>query len=49
MSLMNEYIAKRWDVKQFENELIALIKQYNKIRETYLIVYASAFECYHRR
>lgn len=44
MSLMNEYIAKRWNVKQFENELIALIKQYNKIRDTYLIVYASAFE-----
>jgi len=41
---MNEYIAKRWDVKQFENELITLIKQYNKIRETYLLVYASAFE-----
>jgi len=44
MGLMNEYISKRWKVKQFEDELIRLIKAYNKIRDSYLFVYVSAFE-----
>lgn len=44
MSLMNEYIAKQWNVKQFEDELTKLIKKYNRIRGTYLFVHVSAFE-----
>lgn len=42
MSLMSEYIGKDWTVEKFEKELIELIKKYNQIRQSYLLIYASA-------
>lgn len=42
MSLMTEYIKKRMGVKDLENELRMLISEYNKVRNTYLIIYAGA-------
>jgi len=42
MSLMNEYINKRYGAKELEDELKSLIQKYNKLKDTYLIVYSSA-------
>lgn len=45
MGLMSEYIAKQWGAFELQEELIALIKrynEYNKEKNTYLFVYASA-------
>lgn len=42
MSLMNEYINKKLSVPELESELLRLISEYNKLRGTYLFVYASA-------
>jgi len=45
MGLMNEYIQKiksGWKPKNFEDELLRLIKEYNKLRSSYLLVYSSA-------
>lgn len=42
VSLMGEYIEKRWSAKDLENELFGLIKKYNAIRKTNLIIYAGA-------
>ncbi|MFZ3065945.1 MAG: ATP-dependent Clp protease proteolytic subunit [Nitrospirota bacterium] len=42
MSLLNEYISKRMVGKELEAELQRLISQYNKLRGTYLFVYAAA-------
>jgi len=42
MSLLDEYIKKGIDIKVLENELVTLIKNYNKTRNTYLFVYNAA-------
>jgi len=39
---MNEYINKRYGAKELEDELKSLIQKYNKLKDTYLIVYSSA-------
>jgi len=41
MSLMNEYINRRLSGPQLESELLNLISKYNKLRDTYLFVYAA--------
>jgi len=43
MGLMSEYINKRMSGNQLEEELLKYIGIYNKIKDTYLIVYSSAF------
>jgi hypothetical protein len=42
MSLLSEYINKRMGGTELEAELLRLISEYNKLRGTYLFVYASA-------
>lgn len=42
MSLMNEYIKKRWGSQELQHELQVLIKKYNDKKRTYLIVHAAA-------
>lgn len=42
MSLMNEYINKRLGGPELESELLRLIAEYNKLRNTYLFVYTAA-------
>ncbi|MCK4447997.1 MAG: ATP-dependent Clp protease proteolytic subunit, partial [Candidatus Marinimicrobia bacterium] len=42
MGLMNEYINRRLSVPELESELLKLISEYNKLRNTYLFVYAAA-------
>jgi len=42
MSLLNEYISKRMSGRDLESELLRLIAAYNKLRGTYLFVYAAA-------
>ena len=42
MGLMSEYIDRRMSPKEMEEELLKLISKYNKIRNTYLFVYAGA-------
>ncbi len=42
MSLMTEYISKKLSTSDLESELLKLISQYNKLRNTYLLVYAAA-------
>lgn len=44
MSLMNEYIKRKSSVPDLESELLNLISKYNKLRNTYLFVYAAAVE-----
>ncbi len=41
MSLMGEYIKKGWSGTELESELLRLISEYNKLRSTYLFVYAT--------
>ncbi|MCD6134652.1 MAG: ATP-dependent Clp protease proteolytic subunit [Candidatus Omnitrophica bacterium] len=42
MSLMTEYIRKRLSANELEKELIYLISKYNKKRDSFLLVFASA-------
>jgi hypothetical protein len=42
MSLMKEYIDRRPSPPELESELLKLISEYNKHRDTYLFVYAAA-------
>ncbi|MCF7908537.1 MAG: ATP-dependent Clp protease proteolytic subunit [Candidatus Omnitrophica bacterium] len=42
MSLMTEYINKRLSAQELEKELMALISKYNKKRDSFLLVFASA-------
>lgn len=42
MGLMSEYIDKRMSAKDMELELLKLIGKFNKLRDTYLFVYAGA-------
>ena len=42
MSLMSEYINRKLSVSELESELLKLILEYNKLRDTYLFIYASA-------
>jgi hypothetical protein len=47
MGLMGEYIHKiqsGWKPKNFQDELLRLIREYNKIRSSYLLVYSSAID-----
>ena len=39
---MNEYIDRKMSASELEEELIGLIKEYNRLRGTYLFLYASA-------
>lgn len=41
MSLMNEYINRKLSPSDLEVELLKLISKYNKLRSTYLFVYAA--------
>ncbi len=42
MSLLSEYINKKLSIPELESELMKLISNYNKLRNTYLLVYAAA-------
>ncbi len=42
MGLMNEYIERRLSATDLQSELQKLISNYNKLRETFTMVYASA-------
>ena len=46
MSLMNEYIErirkKGWSALELESELLKLISEYNRLRDTFLFVYSTA-------
>ena len=42
MSFINEYINRRLSGPDLESELLKLISEYNKERDTYLFVYAAA-------
>lgn len=42
MGFMSEYINRKLGIEDLENELIKLIKTYNKLRGAYLVVYAGA-------
>jgi ATP-dependent protease ClpP protease subunit len=44
MSLMNEYIDQNLSIAEIEDALLDLIKEYNSKQDTYLIIYAVAFE-----
>lgn len=44
MSLLNEYINKKLSGIDLVNELIRLISEYNKLRGTYLFIYAASIE-----
>ena len=44
MSLINEYIGKGFGSNELEKELLRLISEYNKLRDTCLLVYAAAAE-----
>ena len=43
-SLLKEYIEKRMSATDLQNELTRLIYEYNKIKKTYLLIYAVDFE-----
>ena len=43
-SLIGEYISKRMSAIDLENELKRLIAEYNKIKDSYLLIYASDME-----
>lgn len=42
MSLLNEYISKKLSGVELEAELLRLIAEYNKLRDTYLFVFSAA-------
>ena len=44
MSLMNEYISKKFTAKNYEDELLRLISEYNKNLDTYLLVFYTSLE-----
>ena len=44
MSLISEYINRKLSIPELESELMKLISNYNKLRNTYLFVYAAAIE-----
>lgn len=44
MSLLNEYINRKLSGTDLENELLRLISEYNKLRGTYLFMYAASIE-----
>lgn len=44
MSLIIEYINRKLSIPELESELMKLISNYNKLRNTYLFVYAAAIE-----
>lgn len=43
-SLLNEYISKRMSAMDFESELMRLINEYNKYKNTFLLIYAVDLE-----
>jgi len=43
-SLLNEYIEKRMSAMDLENELMRLIKEYNKIKKSFLVIIAADME-----
>jgi len=42
MSLLNEYINRKLSGTDLENELLRLISEYNRLRGTYLFIYAAS-------
>lgn len=42
MGLMSEYIQRKLSISDLEKELMNLIKQYNKVRNTFTLVYVAA-------
>lgn len=42
MGLMSEYINRKLSAADLESELLQLISRYNKLRDTFAIVYVSA-------
>jgi len=44
MGYLQEYVSKRLSAEQLQDELIELIKRYNRFRDSYLFVYAAANE-----
>jgi len=42
MSLINEYINRKLSGSELESELLKLVSEYNRLRDTYLFVYAAA-------
>lgn len=42
MGLMDEYIAKKLSAADLEAELLELISKYNKLRDSYMVVYVAA-------
>lgn len=42
MGLMSEYINRKLSAADLEKELLTLISAYNKLRQTYLVVFVSA-------
>jgi hypothetical protein len=44
MSLLKEYIDKRLAAMDLQNELKRLISDYNRLKNTYLLIYAIDFE-----
>ena len=44
MSLISEYINRKLSIPELESEIMKLISNYNKLRNTYLFVYAAAIE-----
>jgi len=42
MSLINEYINRKLSGSELESELLKLISEYNKLRNTCLFVFAAA-------
>lgn len=43
MGYFNDYVSKRMTYAQLDKELRELIKQYNKLKDTQLVVYVTAF------
>jgi len=39
MSIMNEYIQKKFTVAQYEEELLSLISKYNQLKNTFLLIF----------
>jgi len=44
MGLLSEYIQKKLGVVELEKELMRLIKEYNKLRNSFLLVYSACLE-----
>jgi ClpP class serine protease len=39
MDLMSEYLKNNWTVEQIQEELIRLVNEYNKLKDTYMLIY----------